>query len=305
MQKQGSSNANSAQECSVALGYFDGVHMGHRKVIFQAVQWAKQHHLSSAVFTFDLPQDSTLKGQRILSVTEKKRRMFEMGVEKYISPAFQQIQEMSPKAFVTEYLKNQCHAKAVFCGENFTFGKGKAGNTALLQQLCKENEIVVEIVPLAWENGQAISSTRIRQLLQDGQMEHANQLLGQPYCVDYPVEHGKGNGKVWGFPTINQLFPKGSLIPKQGVYVTRVQLQDGSWHAGATGLGNRPTVSGEGITCETFLPEYQGDLYGQQVRVEFCRYLKPTVKFNSVEELKQYVFDAADVAVKEFYAHQK
>lgn len=291
---------SNAQPCSIALGYFDGVHLGHRTVIRQAVEYSAKNNLTSAVFTFDLPANHPLKGGRLLSETEKHRRLEQLGVQCCFEPPFSEIQEMTPQEFVRSFLKEHCHAKAVFCGENFAFGKHKAGNISVLRQLCEENGMILQVVSMEWQQGQPISSTRIRKLLQEGDVETANLLLGQRYCVDSVVQHGAGNGKVWGFPTINQLFADGMLIPKHGVYITQVLLQDGTKLAGATGLGTRPTVSGQGVTCETFLPDYQGDLYGQTVRVEFCKYLKPTVKFDTVEQLKEYVFDAAKAALAYF-----
>lgn len=301
MQIQNATNREiPVQECGIALGYFDGVHQGHRQVISKAVEWALKHQKQAAVFTFELSDDHPLKGKRVLSFEEKCNRIGQLGVQKIFSPSFDKIQEMTPEQFVGEYLKNTCGAKAVFCGKNFTFGKEKAGDTALLQTLCDENDIFLQVLPLAWQEGETISSTRIRQLLLNGDMEQANQLLGQRYSIDYAVQRGEGNGTLWGFPTINQVFPNGTLIPKQGVYITKVKLQDGSYLPGATGLGTRPTIGGKGITCETFLPGFTGDLYDQKIRVEFCKYLKPTIKFDSIEKLKEYVMDAAQATLEYF-----
>lgn len=291
---------NPLVKSSIALGYFDGIHKGHRAVIQNAVNFAEQNQMQPAVFTFELPAQNSLKGKQLLSWDEKQKRLEHLGVKYCYKPLFAQIQQMTPRQFVEEYLKETCGAKAVFCGENFTFGKEKSGNIALLKELCLQNNIHLQVVPMAQVKGQPVSSTRIRSLLLDGDIETANLLLEEPYCIDYPVQHGAGNGNVWGFPTINQIFPKEALIPKQGVYITSAQLQDGTRLAGATGLGTRPTVGGEGVTCETFFPNYHGDLYGQTVRVEFFKYLKPVVKFESIDQLKEYVFDAAQAALDYF-----
>lgn len=288
------------QPCSIALGYFDGVHIGHRDVISAAVSYANQNNCLPAVFTFALPPQSKVKGSRILSEQEKLRRLQQLGIVRCFEPPFEDIRQMTPQQFVQQYLKEHCGAQAVFCGENFTFGKDKAGTIEVLKTLCAECGIHLQVVPISWQGGAPVSSTRIRGLLEQGDIPAANTLLAQRYCVDSVIQHGAGNGKVWGFPTINQVFAPGMLIPKHGVYITQVQLQDGTRLPGATGLGTRPTVSGEGVTCETFLPGYEGDLYGQTVRVEFCKYLKPTVKFDSVDELKEYVFSAAQAALDYF-----
>ena len=126
-------------------------------------------------------------------------------------------------------------------------------------------------------------------------VETAGAMLGEPYCIDLPVRHGKRLGTALGFPTINQIYPDWMLLPRQGVYVTRVLL-DGVWRPSATGLGTRPTVNGDGVTCETFIPDFSGDIYGDRVPVRFCRFLWPTQKFGTLEELSAMVGRAAQAA---------
>ena len=289
--------------CALALGYFDGLHQGHRAVIAAAKAWAEANGAQPAVFTFALPAESRIKGRRLLSTREKHRRTAEIGVAHYFAPPFEEIRDQSPQQFVDHILAGCCGARAVFCGEDFTFGKDRAGNVPLLRRLCAERGIRVEVVPYACYEGQRVSSTRIRAALEEGQVELANAMLGEDYCLDGAVHHGTGRGHVWGFPTVNQLFAPGQMIPRQGVYITRVELADGSFWPGATGLGSRPTVGGEGITCETFLPGFTGDIYGDEIRVWFCHYLKPTVRFDSVDQLKEYVFSAARSAEDYFRQH--
>lgn len=283
-------------ETAVALGYFDGVHLGHRAVLCAAVKAAKEQGLCSAAFTFALPESGGFKGKHILSAQEKHRRIESLGIEHYMRPPFDAFCALSPKAFVFDLLQNMFHAKLVFCGANFTFGKDKAGDVALLKTLCSAAGIGVCIVEMAQYQGVVISSTRIRNTLAQGDMADTNAMLGAAYCIDFPVQHGKAFGRTLGLPTLNQIYPAGMQIPKSGVYITSVQLADGTVHPGATGLGTRPTVHGEGITCETFLPQFSGDLYGEIVRTSFCQYLKPTMKFTDKEALKEYIQSAAEAA---------
>lgn len=285
---------------AVALGYFDGVHLGHRAVLAAARKWACAHGASTAVFTFTLPPHAVLKGAHILQDAEKQRRLAECGVQMALCPPFEAFRALSCEAFVADVLCGALGAKAVFCGPNFTFGSGGAGNAEMLRMLCAAHGVRVQVVPLARWGGQVVSSTRIRAALQDGDMKAAGQMLAQPYAVTLPVRHGYGNGRQWGFPTINQIYPDGLLVPRQGVYVSRVTLPDGSVHPGATGLGSRPTVNGnaDDITCETFLPGFSGDIYGETARLEFCRYLWPTRKFDSVEALRDMVQQAAAAALE-------
>lgn len=286
---------------AVALGYFDGVHLGHRAVLSEAVSCARSRGLTAAAFTFSLPVSGGFKGRRILTGEEKRRRIASLGVELYLCPPFEQFRVLSPRQFVDEVLQRDLGARAVFCGDNFTFGKDKAGNVEVLRRLCAERSIEVNVVPMAQYQGQTVSSTRIRACLSQGEMEPVNDMLGQPYSLRRSVQRGQGLGHTLGFPTINLTYPEGLLIPRSGVYVTQVTLSDGTRHPGATGLGSRPTVSDEDkITCETFLPGFSGDIYGDEVTVSFYKYLWPTEKFESVNDLAAMVRRAARASLDYF-----
>ncbi len=286
---------------AVALGYFDGVHLGHRAVLSEAVSCARSRGLTAAAFTFSLPVSGGFKGRRILTGEEKRRRIASLGVELYLCPPFEQFRVLSPRQFVDEVLQRDLGARAVFCGNNFTFGKDKAGNVEVLRRLCAERSIEVHVVPMAQYQGQTVSSTRIRACLSQGEMEPVNDMLGQPYSLRRSVQRGQGLGHTLGFPTINLTYPEGLLIPRSGVYVTQVTLSDGTRHPGATGLGSRPTVSDEDkITCETFLPGFSGDIYGDEVTVSFYKYLWPTEKFESVNDLAAMVRRAARASLDYF-----
>lgn len=290
------------QGTAIALGYFDGVHMGHRAVLGAAVNDAAEHGLLPAAFTFALAVDGGFKGKRILASEEKRRRIASLGMHFYLRPTFEQFCGLTPEQFVTDVLRDAYGAKSVFCGEDFTFGKNRAGNVALLKKLCAKEGIRVVVVSMAQYKDARISSTRIRRHLESGDMENVNAMLGEDYAVVFPVHHGKGLGRTLGFPTINQVYPSGMIVPKSGVYITQVTLSDGSVHPGATGLGSRPTVNENSadITCETFMPGFEGELYGESATIQFCHYLKPTVKFENTQQLQTYVNDAALQAVAYF-----
>lgn len=280
---------------AVALGFFDGVHLGHRAVLDAAADYAAAHSLTAAAFTFDLPISSTMKGKRLLSEEQKQARVAEQGIAEYMAPPFADFCALTPLAFVQDILCGCFGAKAVFCGENFTFGARAAGNVAVLRELGAACGMAVEVVPMRQYRGEAVSSTRIRAALAEGDIPLANALLGAPYAIDWPVCHGQGLGKKLGAPTINQNYPAGTLQPCCGVYITRARIA-GRWYAGATGLGGRPTVADEGaaITCETYLPDFSGNLYGKAPLLEFHQYLGPTQKFDSLEELRACIFGAAE-----------
>lgn len=292
--------------CAVALGYFDGVHCGHRMVLGGAVRYADENNLAPAAFTFELPGNQTLKGGRILSPTQKHVRVASLGIQQYLEPPFEAFRDLSPEDFVEKVLVECFHAKAVFCGNNFTFGARAAGNVELLHALCEPRGIAVHIVPMAQYGAQAVSSTRIRAALEEGRLDDANAMLGAPYAIDWTVTHGKGVGTSrLGTPTVNQNYPPDALQPCAGVYLTRIRLQDCWWPA-ATGIGKRPTVddsANAAVTCETYVPDFSGNLYGQNPVLEFHRYLCPVRKFHNLQELSDLIRRAARES-KAYFAAQ-
>lgn len=174
-----------------------------------------------------------------------------------------------------------------------------------LRELCAPLGIGVHIVPMAQYGGQTVSSTRIRAALEEGRLDDANAMLGTPYAIDWPVVRGKGigSGKL-GTPTLNQNYPAAALQPCAGVYLTRIYL-DGQWRPAATGIGKRPTVDSSenaAVTCETFVPDFSGNVYGQQPVLEFHKYFCPVRKFNSMDELAALIHHAADESKAYFVA---
>ena len=292
--------ADPAQGTAVAMGYFDGIHIGHRAVIDGAVQWARAHGAAPAVFTFRLPVDNKMKGKRLLSSADKHALIASLGVEYYLTPDFEEIKGLSPEQFVRSIVEN-CHAKALFCGENFTFGAKAAGTPELLRKLCAPLGVEVVVVPMAQFEEKPVSSTRIRTALEGGDIPAANAMLGMPYAIRFAVQHGAGLGHTLGVPTINQLYPQGFQMPRSGIYITRT-LVNGTWYPSATGLGSRPTVNDDAtkVTCETFIPGFSGDLYGTDPVVEFHAYLSPSKKFDTLDELRDCINNAAQRAQEYF-----
>ncbi len=285
---------------AVALGFFDGVHIGHRRVLSAAVAWAAAagQGTVSAAFTFRLPAGTSLKGGRILSPGQKRARVAALGIRRYMEPPFEAFCALTPEQFVENVLQRCFGARAVFCGDNFTFGANAAGSVQTLRQLCAPRGIEVHIVPMAQYKGSTVSSTRVRAALEEGRIADANAMLGAPYAVDWPVTHGRGIGASrLGTPTLNQNYPAGTLVPAQGVYLTRVFL-GGQWRPAATGIGPRPTVEAPGaaVTCETYVPGFSGDVYGQSPLLEFYEYYAPIQKFRSLDELRALILRAGEAA---------
>ena len=289
---------------AVAMGFFDGIHIGHRAVIESAVQWAKEHDAAPAVFTFKLPMVNKMKGKRLLSTADKHALIASLGVEYYLTPDFEEIKGLTPEQFVLGIVRD-CNARALVCGENFTFGAKAAGNPELLRTLCAPLGVEVIVVPMAQFEEKPVSSTRIRTALEGGDIPAANAMLGMPYAIRFEVQHGAGLGHTLGVPTINQLYPEGFQLPRSGIYITRTHI-GGVWYPSATGLGSRPTVNDDAtkVTCETFIPGFSGDLYGTDPVVEFHAYLSPSKKFDTLDELRACINNAAKRA-QEYFAEEK
>lgn len=271
-------------QTAVTIGKFDGVHLGHRKLL-EAVLQEKENGYSSCVVSFSTPVDN--KRSMIYTKEEKRKICKAMGVEVLAEYPFgETIKEMSAEAFIDEILCGRLQAKVIVVGEDFRFGKERSGDVALLKALENRYGYRTVCVPKVEEAQVRISSTGIRALLAEGKMKEANELLGWPYAVFGEVMHGKKLGRMYGFPTINLIPSAEKLLPVHGVYVTKTKV-DGQWFEGITNIGIRPTVSSDGqISVETHLFSYEGDLYGKQVEVQFLEFLRPERKFEDVEQLK-------------------
>ena len=295
MQEVYNTQWNNNKNTAVALGYFDGVHIGHQFLIGQAKEYAAKHNLSPAVFTFTKNVKLGHKGKDILSTAQKIEIMRDMGVELFYSPDFIEFAGFTPEEFVEDILIGSMGAKAVFCGENFLFGKNRAGNITVLRELCSAKGVEVFVVPTVELEGITVSSTEIRKALAEGDVPFANRMLGRPYTIDFRVVHGKKLGRKMGTPTINQIYPDSMCTPKEGVYITATVV-DGKKYPSATGYGSRPTVNGTYESCETTIADFAGNLYEENVKVEFYKYLYPVQKFESVEQLSAMIHSALEQA---------
>ncbi len=276
---------------SVALGFFDGLHLGHMKVIRAALSIFE---FPSVVFTFN--SKTTLpklqKSKNILTYEAKMKLLSELGVCYVSAPDFAEIKDYSPEQFVEKILVKRLNAKVVSCGYDFHFGKGGSGNTEKLKQLCGERGIRNIIVPAVSIDGEIVSSTRIRELIACGDIEKANRYLG--YDLTYLLDVKKGNkiGHGLGFPTINQVIPDGIIVPKYGVYESRTEI-DSIVYPGITNVGVKPTVNSEkndlNPVMETHIIGFSGNLYDRVIKVNLKRFLREEKKFSSLKELKNQI----------------
>lgn len=285
------------RDSAVALGYFDGVHIAHQYLIKKMCAYASDKGLAKAVFTFTKSIKLGHKGKDILTQRQKLSCMRQLGIDLFYSPDFFDFSSLTPEEFVRDILVKSMRAKAVFCGENFFFGKDRRGNVQVLKQLCDKYSLEFIEADTVCLDGEVVSSTAIRNALADGNVEKANAMLGRPYGVNLNVVHGQKIGRTIGTPTINQIYPDNMCTPKDGVYITCTTV-DGKKYPSATGFGSRPTVNGVGKTCETFILGFDGDLYYQDIQVDFYSYLFATRKFDSLRQLGEMIRDSAHKAEK-------
>lgn len=279
----------TTENTAVALGYFDGVHLGHQRVIEQAVSCKKQG-LTPVVFTFS---HTPKKGDgllQLLTVQQRTERLKALGIEILYIIDFQQVKGLTPEEFVEKVLKNVFNAKKVFCGFNYHFGKNGAGDSETLKALCSQHNIEASVTDPVIMDTKVISSTLIRKLLKKGDIEKANKYLG--YDFGYYSVAVKGNqiGTKISTPTINQQITDDMITPKFGVYASVVTI-DGVGYIGVSNVGVKPTISGNNAPlCETWMPEYTGgDLYGKTIETRLKIFIRGEKKFDSLEKLKNAI----------------
>lgn len=285
----------------MALGFFDGVHMGHRAVISTMVELANQRGLKPCVFTFSPSgaMPSSKSGMTLLQTQRQKERiMSELGVKELISPDFAAIKDIDPHTFVKEVLVSKLGARLLVCGSNYRFGHKACADAKTLQELAEPMETLVVIEPPVLFEGEPVSSTRIRAALRNGDSERAGQMLGADFEIEGVISHGKGLGRRIGVPTINQQLAPGYTVPLYGVYLSRVTTPTGIFY-GVTNIGVRPTVEQtDKVNCETYLFDFEGNLYGQDVSVALLRLLRPERRMESIEQLREQIGRDIDIAKK-------
>lgn len=277
------------ESTQVALGFFDGVHLGHRAVLEQCA-----HKGSPGVaLTFRESPGAALgkAAKPLLTDNEQKAALMEaLGIDAVIFADFLSIRDMSAQAFVRKVLKEKLRAQKVYCGYNYRFGKGGAGDAETLKALCREQDIDVQMTDAVYVDDEAVSSTKIRELLRQGDIEKANRMLGYRYAVSGAVGSGNHIGSALGFPTVNLPIRKELVVPRYGVYASRIVI-DGREYKGATNIGVHPTVKRQKTPlCETFIIDYEGgELYGEYARCEPAAFIRDERTFRDIEELRKQV----------------
>ena len=284
----------------IALGFFDGVHLGHGALLRRAADEARSRGCTAAVVTFDrLPREvvTGISCPLINTPADRQELMERLyGIDEVIMLPFDRdMMNTEWDAFVTELLVKQYGAVHLVIGDDHRFGRKNAGTPALLQELCGNLGIGCDVIPEVQLDGIAVSSTHIRSLLEDGDMKRAAAFLGHPHQLTGTVRRGNQIGRTIGVPTANLPLPDGVLIPAHGVYAAQVVLPGGSRHAAVTNIGLRPTVhDGNGLTVESWLLDFDGSLYDQTIRVEFFHRLRGEICFDDLESLRCQIARDAD-----------
>jgi riboflavin kinase / FMN adenylyltransferase len=294
---------------ALALGTFDGVHAGHRAVIGRAVELARERGLTSAVVTFDrhpLTVVDPARVPRLLTSNDEKIRLIaELGPDELVMLPFdERLAALSPSEFCAGLLAGRLQARAVVVGENFNFGARGAGDATQLRACGAANGYDVEICALVTEHGEAISSTRIRRLLHDGELEEVREILGRPPSAAGVVAHGDKRGRTLGVPTANVDVEAGTIFPGRGVYAARAFV-DERWYRAAVNIGHNPTFQSKDaptthVTVEAFLLDFSGDIYEREIRLDFLHKIRDELRFDSVDalvtQMREDIAQARDLA---------
>lgn len=269
------------EHTAVCIGKFDGLHSGHR-LLLDSIRECR--NMQKVLFTFSFPDS-----EYIYSVEEKRYLAEKLGMDVYIDCPFgEELSRMTPEAFLQHILLRECGARVISVGEDFRFGYRRSGDVQFLRERSGIDGFELRVFSKKKMFGEEVSSTRIRQLLREGNIGMVNGLLGQPYFIYGTVCHGNKLGKTQlNMPTANQIPPAGKILPPFGVYASRVHV-NGEVFDGVTNIGIKPTVPGENRTgVETHLLGFHSDLYGKDIRVDLCAFLRREQRFSGLEELKE------------------
>lgn len=278
-----------------ALGFFDGVHLGHQALLAECCRLAAELKCETVAITFEKHPQSLFSAAvppLINSLEDRNRLLMRYGMDHiHAFPVTKEVMSTPWEVFLEELL--EFGAAGFVCGHDFRFGHRGEGNAANLQDFCLERNLPCIIVPEQQVHGHRVSSTRIREKIELGEMEGAVKLLGHPHILTGKVIHGHQLGRTLGVPTANLMLPSGLAVPRFGVYACRSRI-DGQTYMAVTNIGTRPTVAGIGVTVEPWILDYNGDLYDREITLEFYRFLRPEQKFTSLEALRQEILRNAE-----------
>lgn len=276
------------RETAVAIGKFDGLHIGHRKLLDEILA-CKKNGLAACVFTFDPPPAVLFgigDGKELMTREEKRYFLERIGVDILIEfPLTHQSAATEAEVFIEQLLVKQMNARFIAAGRDLSFGAGGRGNAVLLQKRATQYAYQVKIIDKVWLDNIEISSTYVRELVEKGKMQQVEKFLGMPYTIIGKVVHGNRIGRTVGIPTVNLLPPAGKMMPPCGVYFSSV-LYNGKCYCGISNVGYKPTVASERILgIETYLYDFDSEIYGEEIQVCIHEFKRPEQKFESLEQL--------------------
>lgn len=287
-----SKDYKAIEESMIALGNFDGVHAGHQQLLNIMVENSKKFNIKSSVLIFREHTKNLLKKkkQNLLTSNEEKYRIFKnIGVDIVYEIEFDEyIMTLSPEDFVKDFLIKNLKIRGINVGFDYSFGYMAKGNVKLLKKIANEKNIILKVLEPVEKNGVKISSTLIRDLIKNGEIKKANELLTHNYKIDGKIIHGKSLGHTMGYPTANIEPTANYVIPRNGVYDTDI-LIDGKRYKAATNIGKNPTIENSGVRVEAHILDFDGDLYDKEVSLEILKFIRPEKKFESVEELFEQI----------------
>jgi riboflavin kinase/FMN adenylyltransferase len=292
-----------ARGCVMTIGNFDGLHLGHRALLDAVTERARALGRAAAVYTFDRHPRRVLQPDvhlpRLMSLAQMEHGLGEAGIDLLIvEPFTRELAELDPDQFVEQVLLARIGPAELYVGRDFRFGHGRAGSDETLRRLLPASGVRVSVISQVLVEGQDVSSTRIRRLLEQGSVEEVSRCLGRPYAVWGRVVEGDRRGRTLGFPTAN-LAPENELVPARGVYATTVQrIENGApvatLHPAVTNVGTRPTFEPGRLLVESHLLDFEGDLYGSRISVAFHARIREEKRFSGADELRaQIARDAA------------
>lgn len=277
---------------ALAIGNFDGLHMGHMKLIDEILFLSRRYNLQSVVWTFNEHPENIISGsyvtKSITAINEKIELLSEKNVDGMYIEDFNTVRDYSPDEFIEKILVEKFNVKYVVCGFNFRFGKGNSGDAEYLAKRLADYSVQTRVISPIIYDDKVVSSTYIRSLIEKGDMELTSRLLGRQFYINFPVVQGRHLGREIGVPTINQEFPPDHIIPEKGVYACAVYI-NGEPYIAVANVGTKPTVNGDHISCETHILDFCGDLYGKNIKVYFFKKLRDEKKFSSINELKSVI----------------
>lgn len=269
----------------IALGYFDCVHMAHRQILSEAKSLAQKKGMTSAAVTFS----DNVKSSRIYDLKERVALIRKFVDDIILLEFNEKFKNTEPERYL-DMLQNEYGAGGFVCGFDHKFGRNAAGNCDFLRSYCKKNGLYFVEVDKLSIDGEVVSATRIKGLLQNGNIEEANKLLVTPYHISDVVIKGRGEGHIFGFPTVNFEPKTGKILPKSGVYSTMTDIVLGKYKS-VTNIGIKPTFNDSNTSIETFIGDgFNADIYGKEITIYFNKYLRDIKKFPDPEHLKEQIY---------------